>query len=224
MCVMIDETDRMLLDWLGETQPGIPVTLTPPSLDLTEGINVYLFDVSMQPTLRGNRASELPFSLSYLVTTWFADPLQAHRILSDLLTSALTNPAMELGNVSQVIDWQAFGIPPRPAFVLRLPGQFVGPERTAPPVREPLEVHTVTVRSVAGQVLGPGGRPISDARVTVSGQGQSVTTDNDGRFQLPMGVGAHTITVTSKGQTVTVRSPEVGAGAPLLVHFDPAEV
>ncbi len=73
--------------------------------------------------------------------------------------------------------WAAFGTPPRPSFVLRLPVIKERPEPAVKLVRKPLTVKHTGLVGLHGAVLGPEDIPIAGARVELPAFGLSATTD-----------------------------------------------
>ena len=120
---LIDQADDQLAHWVERTLGAITISLLPPDkAPEGEGISLYLLSLAENPPLQGNQRSPLQFWLRYLVTTWADDPSQAHALLGELLLAAMDTPAyeVELDNIPPTI-WAGFGIPPRPAFILRVP-------------------------------------------------------------------------------------------------------
>ncbi|WP_306599978.1 TonB-dependent receptor [Geothrix sp. 21YS21S-2] len=70
---------------------------------------------------------------------------------------------------------------------------------------------------LAGVVMGPGGKPLSGAVVTVGAH--AVRSDAKGRFKLPLTRGDATATFTARGMEPQVRA--IVPGKPLLVLLEP---
>ncbi|MCU0518329.1 MAG: DUF4255 domain-containing protein, partial [Oscillatoria sp. Prado101] len=84
------------------------------------------------PPLRGSQRTPLQAAARYLVTTWAGTPEDAHRLLGDLLFAAMDSAAFQAElNPLPAAAWTAFGLPPQPSFVLRVPLQIARPQ---PPV------------------------------------------------------------------------------------------
>src|SRR2546421_5963544 len=138
---MIDQVDRRLADWIaGTLDKKVEVSLAPPSEQATgQGVGLYLLELISNPLPRGMRRPPLQLMLRYLVTTRADKPEEAHRMLGELVVAAMENPEFEVEQESlPVAVWSAFGIVPRPAFVLRVPFRHERPERLAPRVRQPV--------------------------------------------------------------------------------------
>jgi hypothetical protein len=108
---------------------------------------------------------------------------------TDLLDRALVAAAVA-GEPTLVLDpppaelWLAFGVPPRPVLLLDVAVRVDRPTATAPLVRQPLRVTSAPLRSLYGQVVGPGDLPLSGVRVEVTTTGAATYTDAAGRFSF----------------------------------------
>lgn len=71
------------------------------------------------------------------------------------------------------------------------------PERTAPAEEAPAGVPG----RLPGQVLDPDGAPIEGARIYVKGQDAQATSDAQGRFELVLPSGEHTLSILASGYT-----------------------
>jgi hypothetical protein len=136
---LFKKVDDELEKWVGDTldqQLGLTLTPTfePPTKQSDRlGVNLYLLELMYEPRLaRSNRPYPQP-ALRYLVTTYGGDQKQAHELLGVLLWASFNknriqtngqNPAeyvmeVDLEPVGSHI-WSAFGIEPRPSFMLRV--------------------------------------------------------------------------------------------------------
>jgi hypothetical protein len=118
--------------------------------------------------LQGAQRAPLQFWLRYLVTAWAEKPSQAHAILGELLLAAMDIPEyeVELDNIPPMI-WVGFGIPPRPAFILRVPVRKERAQHPAQLVRELLHVEWAKTLRLKGVVFGPEDRPLSGVRIAL---------------------------------------------------------
>jgi hypothetical protein len=170
----------------------------------------------------------LRLRLRYLVTSWGEDQQQANQILGQLVLAAMENSEFEVSlDPIPLGDWAAFGIPPRPAFILSVPVQQTRPEPQVPLVKTPLNAHPTPVTSMFGQLLGPNDIPLVGALVEFPALQLSTLSDNKGRFHfatVPDESVAKVLRIVAKGyaREVTVKQATSSAN-PLLIHFDPLE-
>src|SRR5688572_26000966 len=78
--------------------------------------------------------------------------------------------------------------------------------------------------SASGVVFGPGGTPVGDATVKITGDllpaGRTVRTDENGVFQLPALLpGAYTITAEKQGVGSSTRGMQVDVGKDTQIDF-----
>jgi hypothetical protein len=111
-----------------------------------------------------------------------------------------------------VVLWSALGVPPRPAFRLRVPLERERPMPAVPRVKEPLVIRTVPAEVLLGRVVGPGDIPIPDALVELPSMGLSARTDAKGRFRfasVPTDTPLGRLEVRAKGEVLAVRTEEL---------------
>ncbi|HEX7151023.1 MAG TPA: hypothetical protein VF618_06005 [Thermoanaerobaculia bacterium] len=131
---MIDQTDDRLLAWARKIVPDAEVMLAAPADD--HGIRIHLLTIQPVNAPRGARRPPLELTVSYLVTTSAEDARDAHRWLAALAFDALSTPEWQVADEPLTTDlWRAFGVAPRPSFVVRMPVRMAREERLAPPVR-----------------------------------------------------------------------------------------
>jgi Carboxypeptidase regulatory-like domain len=222
---VIEQIDRRLAEWVTAVLGGQAVELSPPG----EGgdgsaVSLYLMDLRNAPPARGGNRPPLQVVLRYLVTARAQDPAEGHRLLGELVFAAMEAPEMEVElEPLPVALWRAFGVPPQPAFVLRMPLRRERPEPVVPRVRQPLVLRTEPAISLQGTVVGPGDLPIAGARVELPAVARSTRTDHRGRFAFA-GVpasGTRTVRVSAKGREISVTA---GTGdGPLLIRLQPME-
>jgi len=119
--------------------------------------------------------------------------------------------------------WTAFGVPPQPSFVLRVPLRQERPQPQTKLVRE-LRIQSSPVVSFHGLLLGPGDVPLSDCRIEMPALRLSTCTDYKGRFYFPSvpAAGNKQLLVKAKGRELPVDSEDnhPDGGTPLVIHFN----
>lgn len=223
---MIEEVDQRLKDWAGTVIKDTPVSLAAPSAsDTGRGVGLYLMDLAHAPPPRTVKRPPLRISLRYLVTTWAEQPEEAHGLLGQLVFAAMDSAEFEVDlDLVPVSVWRAFGVAPRPSFVLRVPLQRERPEPEVKLVRGPLEVETSPVQSLQGVVLGPQEVPLVGARVELPALRLSTRTDSKGRFHfstVPAGPSAKLLRITAKGRELSVKTEGDAGREPMVIQFDP---
>lgn len=223
---MIEAVDQRLKDWAGSVIQGTPISLTAPSAsDTGRGIGLYLMDLVHAPPPRTVKRPPLRISLRYLVTTWAEKPEEAHGLLGQLVFAAMDSSEVEVElDPVPVSVWRAFGVAPRPSFVLRVPLQQERLEPAVQLVRAPLKVDTSPVQSLQGVVLGPNEIPLVGARVELPGLRLSTRTDSKGRFHfstVPAEPSAKLLRITAKGRELSVKTEGDAGRDPIVIQFDP---
>jgi hypothetical protein len=161
--------------------------------------------------------------LRYLITAWSDKPEDAHEMLVELMFAAMDNRDFQVEQepISLTV-WTAFGMPPQPSFVLRVPLRQERPQPQTKLVRE-LKIQSSPVVSFHGLLLGPGDVPLSDCRVEVPSLNLSTSTDYKGRFYFPgmPAVGTKKLLIKAKGRELPVDSEDnhPDSGTPLVIHF-----
>lgn len=185
---MVDQVDQQLSDWATGLLPGIEVSLGPPSeLRTGRGVGMYLMELLQSPPPSTVKRAPLQISLRYLVTSWAETPKDAHKMLGELVLAAMGNSDFQVEfEPIPIAVWSAFGIPPRPAFVLRLPIRQERPQADAKPVLSPMIVKSAPISSFHGLLLGrPGDLPLADAAIEVPALRLLTHSDRKGRFIFP---------------------------------------
>ena len=215
---MIEAADARLREWLADkVAADVAVSAGRPDVPFPDhGIGFYLLEIFPAPPARTTQAPPFQIFLRYLVTTADPDVTVAHRLLGTLVFAALADEKIDVEPGPVPLEmWRAFAVPPRPAFVVRLPLRIERELRVAPRVRHPLEIGGAALDTVLGVVVGPGDLPVMNARVEELGTGVTTLTDYAGRFRfarLPVADTALRFRVSAKGvQTDVVR--ERGAEA-----------
>lgn len=227
---MIDEADARLQEWVKGVLGTIEVSLgAPKDMKAGRGVNLYLLEMLQAPQPRGIRRPPLEVLLRYLVTGWADDPQQAHQVLGTLVFAAMEQGDFEVEAERVPGDvWVALGIPPRPAFVLRVPVRRERPVAPVKMVTRPAVVKAVGMSPLYGLVLGPEDTPIMDAQVELPALQLVASTDRNGRFQfatVPTEPRKKVLRVRARGRqiSVTTEGPTSG-GQPLLIRFKSMEV
>lgn len=126
-------------------------------------------------------------------------------MLGQLLFAAMGHERFEVDLENPTTEaWRAFGIVPRPAFLLRIPFSLERPQELQRVTKHP------TIRSESplpfdGVLLGPRDTPIPGAQVTLLELGMSTSTDNNGCFHfaaVPSGPKPKRIRIQAKGLEV----------------------
>jgi hypothetical protein len=149
---MIDEVDQRLKAWVSEVAGDLPVSFAAPDRSQPKpGINLYLLDLGAAPPARSVRRVPLQFTVCYLITVTADTPERAHHALGELVFSALETPEFEVDLGAIPVElWMALGLPPQPAFRLRLP---VRRELKVCAKAEVLHVGAEALTSEAGQLV-----------------------------------------------------------------------
>ena len=226
---MTDPVDRRITDWATSVHPGLACSLAAPAAqNAGRGVSLYLMDVLHTPTHVTAKPSPLQLMLRYLVTAWGESPADAHQVLVDLAFSALANPEFQVeSDPIPAAIWTAFGIPPAPAFVVRVPLRQARKDAPQKLVRHKLHISATTLVQLHGVVLGPDDTPIPESRVEIPSMALSASADYRGRFLFSAvpSEGAKTLRVRAKGRELTIRCdgsfPD--EDDPFVIHFTPLE-
>lgn len=192
-----------------------------------EGASVYLLEFLVNPAPRGPSLPPLALQLRYLITTWSADVATAHRLIGELTFAALAGPDIEVEPTPvPAALWQAFGLAPRPALVLRVPVTRARPATVAPRVRERVTVRFDDGEPLQGCLLGPGRTPIMAATIILPSLKLSTQTDNHGRFlfaKVPRDPPVTELQISTRGRTIVlpVQSPP---SSPLLIELNERQI
>ena len=221
---MIDQVEKQLEDWVGSTLKSVTFSLEAPADGQGgQGISLYLMDISETPSLRGTKRPPLQLSARYLATSWASKPEKAHRLLVDLAFAAMQHPEYE-AEIEPLSsgNWTAFGVVPRPSFMLRVPLRLELPEPETKLVLEPLVVKRAPVARIRGVVLGPGDVPVPGARVELPALQLSTRTDRKGRFHfssVPGGETTNQLRVRAKGREVSI-AIEPSTSEEIVIRFE----
>jgi hypothetical protein len=226
---MTDEFDSRLKNWVKDAVEGAELSLmAPEALKAGRGVGLYLLEVVQSPPPSTNKRPPLQLALRYLITAWSDKPEDAHQMLVKLIFSAMENKdfQVELEPIPITV-WTAFGVPPQPSFVLRLPLRQERPQPQTKLVRKPLKVESSPIVGLHGLLLGPGDIPLSDCRIEIPALHISTSTDYRGRFHFPAvpASGNKQLVVKAKGFKLPVVSEQnyPDSSTPLVIHFSPLE-
>jgi len=229
---VIDSIDLQLQAWVQSVAADAAIVFAPPSAgDAEEAaprVHIYLLHVVPGLTRTNlpasNAVSEL--LLRYLITVDAADITAAHRLLGELAFAALENADFEVDlEPLPPSVWRAFGVPPQPSFMLRVPLRRQRPQPEAPLVRQPLAVETSSISALTGRVLGPEDVPLSGATVELPSLHLRQTTDPNGRFHFPTVPNSeqHHLRIRAKGREMIVDVEPSSPGQPVIIRFKPLE-
>ncbi|MEY6433356.1 hypothetical protein ABC977_13185 [Thioalkalicoccus limnaeus] len=223
---MIVTANQRLETWIRTVLVGPAVSFAPPRDHPDEGtIWVHLLDLLPSPATSPSPHPPLCLSVRYLLTVWGQSPAVEHQLLGDLVVAALqcTDFDVELGPIEATL-WQAFGLPPRPGFTVRLRVEVERRTPATPRIRELAKVREIAVTALSGRVLGTGAIPLSGAEVAVPALRLATRTDHGGWFRfasLPTGLASGSLRVRARGLERTVPLASLsGHAAPLVIHFD----
>jgi hypothetical protein len=201
---MFDQIDSQLQKWIESVLDKVEVTFLPPSSTLSgQSVCLYLLEVAAEQKGRGIRLPPLLMTLRYLIVPSILEPQENHKILGKLLIAALENTEFEVEKEPFPLSaWTAFGLAPRPSFILRVPFKYERHEKLAPPVKQPLVLKPTTLHSLSGQILGED-LPLMNAQVNLPEFDRSTITDYQGRFQfsaVPAEPSAKKLIVRARGR------------------------
>jgi hypothetical protein len=197
---MIKQVDDVLFAWVKSLPGGRePFFQLPPQPEGELMVNCYLLDISDDPQRHNASLPNIQPALRYLVTTSCSDTLEAHRLLGELLNTALDKPYFELkdgGKKEYDVEfepagspvWAALHIQPRPAFVIRVPLTREWPTVSGYRV-ETVEVGVHELSPLYGRVVATveprqPSIPIAQALVEFPDLDKYAYTDRSGQFSI----------------------------------------
>lgn len=218
---MFDKTDERLESWLKSITQNLEVFFTSPTKDLKkQGVYIYLLDLLPNPSGRGVRRPPLQVTLRYLIFPQTEDPKENHRVLGNLLISAMESSEFEVEkNLIPPGIWQAFGMPPQPAFILRVPFTLKREEKLAPPVKFPVVINQTTLESLQGRILAKE-IPIANAKIDIPALQITTTTNSDGFFRfasIPSEPKDKNIIIRARGREFAVSTDQIDRSGDLFV-------
>ena len=224
---MIEQVDKRLTEWMRDVIKGKTISLAPPNdTEKGSGISLYLLEFAQAPALRGGpKRPPLQFSLRYLVTTWAEEAADAHHTLGQLIFAAMEHPDYQVDlEAVPLALWTAFGIAPRPAFILTTPVRLDRVEPELPVVRVPPVVQGTPVVGFFGRVLGPEDIPLANIAVEFPALQLSTRTDGKGYFHfagIPGGTDSVQLRLKGKGKVLDIDvKPSSSAENPAVIHWD----
>lgn len=227
---MIDEVDAEVVSWIQSVVGDVSVLLEPPArlADASAAVvSVYLTEIVRDPAPRDVRQTPARLGLRYLVSVSDKSVARAHALLGQLLLAAVEDESQQvvLDTLSPAY-WAAFGVEPRPAFMLQRPLAPVK-QREVVPIATGVLARTALLQPLLGQVLGPRDLPMAGARIEISGTGQVARADHHGRFRImyaPVQGATTTLKVRAKGREQLVQlDPSRTDASPLLVRLQIAD-
>lgn len=235
---MISDAHQVIVDWISEAAPSVPVESRAPSpiraTGAADSIVCYLFSAVPLPAPRGIRRGPLQFDLGFLILADVAQPLDGHRLLDSLISSAAQRSDIELFDAGLTPQfWSALGVSPAPALTVRVAARWEREQQRAPLVTMPLVVRSTDITRWQGRVVTPDGVPVANAEVRLSSAtGAPSRTGYDGRFVLPAasaGTSDQTFDVRARGHlhTITAQPPDAGTArtaSDILLIIDPIGV
>lgn len=226
---MIDAVDQRLLEWIGKLGSRTKIYLASPAdMRGRQGVSLHLFEVISNPPPRGVHRPPLSVYLRYLITTWLDDAAKSDRLLGDLLFAAMEEKEFEVEpEPLPLAAWQAFGVAPRPAVLLRVSLKKPRLEKLAPRVRRRVTVRFGSMRSLQGQVVGPERVPIMAATVTLPSLRMTARTDRNGCFQfaaVPAEFPVTEVQVNARGRKVSLPIPAGAGDRPLLIELNENQI
>lgn len=216
---MIDEADEKMLAWARRVVPDVAVSIAPPpgGDEAEGGVRIHLLSIAPVQAARGAKRPPLELALRYLVTA------STHRWLGLLAFDAMDTREWSVESEPPGVDvWRAFGVPPRPAFIVRVPLRVARRDREAPLVRKPLVVDMHATTALAGIVTGPEDIPIAGASLEIPSLQLHATTDGDGAFRFPQLPASSSITLVVRAKR-QIRTLHATTGEPLHIRIDGLE-
>ena len=226
---MADRPDDRVKTWVASVVEGVDVTLDPPTAQHSgQGIGLYLLDLMQSSSISTVKPPPLQLTLRYLVTAWAEQSKMPINFSLRLFFAAMENTDFDVErNPPPVELWRAFGVKPRPAFLLRSPLLLERPKNTAKLVRQPVKVQVISCVAFYGRVLGPGDTPLSNCLVQIPALGLSTSSDRQGRFtfrSLPSS-GMTRLVIKARGHELSVNSDQAfpDSTSPMVIRFDSLE-
>lgn len=209
---MFDEVDKQLEAWAKTISADLDVSFAVP-IEATDksSLCLYLLDVLPEPVGRGSRIPPLQMTLRYLVIPQTVVPSDSHRILGQLLISAMENTEFKVDKKPVTLEiWNAFGLAPRASFVLLVPFKYERVEKLAPAVSQPLVVKQTVLETLQGQV-SINRVPMTNANIEIPSLKLFARSDADGNFRfasLPSEPPDKNLLIRVKGRNFTVSTTQ----------------
>jgi hypothetical protein len=221
---MIDQADERILDWARAVVPDVPVAIAPPpAADAAAGVRIHLLTIHPVAALRGTKRPPLELSLAYLVTANADDEAEAHQWLGALAFAALDVADWQVApEPLDVAVWRAFGVPPRPSFVVRVPLRLERNDPAAPLVRKPLVLQITPAQQLGGVVVGPNEVPIPGATIEIPSLQLFARTDDTGAFRFPTVPSSTPVNLVVRAKR-RIQTVHARPGEPLRIRIEDLE-
>jgi len=219
-----------LQGWVKTIAPAAAWTLNMPlAKEVVTGTSVstYLLDMTPAAVASTGRRPPLRWMMRFLVTCWATDSLVAHALLTELAfaAGAQTSWQIEQEPVSLSV-WAAFGIAPRPSFMVKMPLEMVQEEGPTAPKAKTLSMNGYTLVALRGVLLGPDDVPLSGGSVELPALNLRTETNAGGEFCLKGVPGStlNTLRAMAKGSSLAVecRANDY-ATSPLILRMSKIE-
>lgn len=227
---MIDEIETQIGTWISDTHNNVLVqTIAPGEIAKERCIGLYLLDLLPTTPSELGPSKLFQLSLRFLVTSWADTPEASHRLLGEVALSVAEHPVYDLELVPlPAQSWSAFGVAPRPSFMLRAPLQQERSQPVVKLVREPIIIRESPLVALEGVIVGPENIPIMNAYVELISPQRSTYTDKKGRFLftgVPAEPSRKRLRIKAKGRELAVLAEHrADAHEPIMIHVDIAEV
>ncbi len=227
---MIENADQYLKDWIGSVISDADISLSLPVEQSNRPmVSLYLLDLHPSPPAKGPRRTPLQIVFRYLVTSWAQRAEEAHALLSELVFAAMEHTELEVDLEPVPASlWQAFGILPGPAFMLRVPIRRERPATDVMLVNSGIEMKHSPMASLEGLLMGPDDIPIANAIVDLPAYHLATRTDSNGRFWfsgVPAKPAVKRFRIQARGRHFAVEAePKAEGQGPIIINFNLGEV
>lgn len=221
---MIQEMDQRLKAWVESVLGSVPLSFDPPTTTFQSGVALYLLELVGSPPPRTSQRPPLQLLLRYLVTTWAEEPEAAHHLLGTLVFAAMESESFTVDlSPLPAATWAAFGLAPRPAFILSIPLRKERPEPVTKPVREPLVIQPAPFTTLQGTILAADDYPRVGVQVELIEIQRSTRTDSKGHFFFASVPAASPLTlrVRTRDQELTLPASPSADTQPLVIRLTP---
>jgi hypothetical protein len=216
--------------WVKSVAPTASWTLDLPlAKDITSVGSASTFLLEMMPASLPStgRKPPLRWMLRFLVTGWASDPLAAHALLTELAFSAAARTGWQVEQEPVSLSvWAAFGVAPRPSFLVRVPLELVQEEGPSAPKARTLSMSGGTLVALRGVLFGADDVPLSGGSVELPALNLRTETNAGGEFCLKGVPGSivNTLRVMAKGSSLAVecRANDY-ATSPLILRMGTTE-
>jgi hypothetical protein len=221
---MIESASIALRDWISSATNGAKTVIaSPPAATDSPEVSVHFTDLLRPESEPTHTHRHLRLVGRYLISAQAKDPLEAQRLLGDILLAAADVPEYEaeLKEIDPAL-WLSLGVPARPSFFLNIPITAEKPIARQTRVTQYPEAVVVAMTTLRGQIIGPDGIGISRAKLSIEKLQRSTYADHKGGFQLDgiaAGGRSHRLDISARGQNfskdITV------SNSPITIEFNP---